>query len=559
MKSILKSSAAHRAAHETSGSNLSSALCRGYKPRASRAAIIGAATLCALPAAAAAKAPKASPAKAERPNIIFFLIDDMGWCDSEVAYGDSLYPVNRRFHTPNMKKLSEKGVIFTSAYAAPVSTPTRTSLMTGLNAAHLGVTNWTALEKNSPTDASGAYDKIANDSLVPPKWNHNGISPTAPLENGYTATPMVQLLKDAGYYTIHVGKGHWSTAGSPGANPYNFGFCVNVAGSVAGMPNSYYGEQNYGNTVGKWSPQATMNMAEYYGTPTHLTEALTLEALKTLDYPVKNGIPFYLYMSHHGVHTPITPDKRFVDRYLSEGLDKGQSNYASLVEGVDKSLGDIMKYLDDNKIADNTIIIFYADNGGNSENKKKGGVLHTQNLPLREGKGSCYEGGIRVPMMAYWPGVNKPGKRIDTPVICDDFFPTILSMGGVRNYTTTQTLDGMDITPLITGKGKAPAADRELVFHYPHQWKPYRLDDIDYLTSMRKGDWKIVYRQRTGALELYNLKQDIGERNNLAAANPAKLREMATLLSRKLRTWQAPMPTLRATGQTIPYPDELLP
>lgn len=492
-----------------------------------------------------------------RPNIIFFVVDDMGWGDSSVAYGDSLYPVNKRFYTPNMEKLANKGVRFGNAYACPVSSPTRTSMMSGMNSAHTGITDFTTAVPGVPSDASHKPEALANDVLLPPDWNWNGISPTQGSPRTIQITPLAQLLKDNGYYTIHVGKGHWAAAGTPGASPYNLGFCVNVAGQVAGKPTSYYGEENYGNTKEKWSTFSTMNMTEYYGTNTHLTEALTLEALKTLDFPIKQGIPFYLHLAHHGVHTPITPDPRFVQHYLDEGLDQGQANYASLVEGVDKSLGDVMDFLDEKGIADNTIIIFLSDNGGNSENLSKGGIVHTQNLPLREGKASCYEGGVRVPLMMYCPGETEAGKKIDAPVICEDIYPTILDLANIKNYNTIQQLDGLSLADAAKGKATLDP-ERELVFHFPHQWKPYPLEDIDYLTAMRKGDWKIVYRHRTQDLELYNLKKDIGERNNLAKKNPKKLKEMAKGLSDKLREWKSPMPAFRENGKQIPYPDELL-
>lgn len=521
----------------------------------------------------------------QKPNIVFFLVDDMGWLDSSVAYGEESYPLNLRYHTPNMQRLAERGTLLTNAYVSPVSSPTRTTLMTGMHASHARITDFTTAVPGVPSDASHRPEALANDVLIRPDWNYNGISPTEGIPHTQHVTPMVRLLKDDGYYTIHVGKGHWAAAGTPGASPYNMGFCVNVAGQVAGKPTSYYGEENYGNVAGKWNVFTTQNMAEYYGTKTHLTEALTLEALKTLDYPIDNGIPFYLYMAHHGVHTPITPDPRFVQKYLDAGLDQGQANFASMIEGVDKSLGDIMDYLDRRGIADNTIIVFLSDNGGNSENTSKGGVLHTQNAPLREGKSSCYEGGIRVPMMVCWPERTAAGTRINTPVCAEDLFPTILEMAGIERYETVQQVDGRSLVRLLTdgsqAVGRAMRAgriadqkaanayvidesvsgidpEREVVTHFPHQWKPYPLEDIDYLSSLRKGDWKIVYRHRTQALELYNLREDIGERNDLAARNPAKLRELAALLGDKLRGWNASMPLIRSSGERIPYPDELL-
>ena len=556
------------------------------KPNSGKAALLGA--MCATVAACTD-----SRHGGERPNIIFFLVDDMGWVDSSVPYDGNIYPNNLRFNTPNMERLARRGTIFSNAYACPVSTPTRTSLLSGMNAAHTGITNWTSPVKDTPSDATGGavammapgsvgqqggMDIYPEGYLTRPDWTLNGMSPVPGVDSTLYATPMVQLLKDAGYFTIHVGKGHWASAGTPGASPYNMGFVVNVAGNVAGMPRSYQGEDNYGNTPERWNYLAVQNMTEYYGTHTHLTEALTREALKTLDFPVENGIPFYLYMSHHGTHPPIQRDDRFVEKYLEAGMDEGQARYASMVEGIDKSLGDILNYLDDKGIADNTAIIFMTDNGGNSENVQKGGVPHTQNLPLREGKGSVYEGGIRVPLIVCWPGKVPAGAREDTPAIAEDLFPTILDIAGVsydEPGAIVQELDGQSLIPGITAGGSVlkgaaegyavagaevgagSGAERALIFHYPHQWKPYRLDDIDYLSAIRKGDWKLVYRMREARLELYNLREDIGETHDLAAENPQKCAELATILSDKLREWGSPMPFNPAEGKPVPFPDEL--
>ena len=431
------------------------------KPNSGKAALLGA--MCATVAACTD-----SRNGGERPNIIFFLVDDMGWVDSSVPYDGNIYPNNLRFNTPNMERLARRGTIFSNAYACPVSTPTRTSLLSGMNAAHTGITNWTSPVKDTPSDATGGavammapgsvgqqggMDIYPEGYLTRPDWTLNGMSPVPGVDSTLYATPMVQLLKDAGYFTIHVGKGHWASAGTPGASPYNMGFVVNVAGNVAGMPRSYQGEDNYGNTPERWNYLAVQNMTEYYGTHTHLTEALTREALKTLDFPVENDIPFYLYMSHHGTHTPIQRDDRFVEKYLEAGMDEGQARYASMVEGIDKSLGDILNYLDDKGIAENTAIIFMTDNGGNSENVQKGGVPHTQNLPLREGKGSVYEGGIRVPLIVCWPGKVPAGAREDTPAIAEDLFPTILDIAGVsydEPGAIVQELDGQSLIPEIT-------------------------------------------------------------------------------------------------------------
>lgn len=529
---------------------------------------------------------------AEKPNIVFFIVDDMGWVDSSVAYGEQVYPNNMRYNTPNMQRLASQGVMLTNAYACPVSTPTRTSLITGVNAAHSRITNWTSTVRDTPSDATGGAVAMAQTgangdiggSLERPEWNINGMSPEEGVENTLYATPLPKLLRDAGYYTIHVGKAHWASAGTPGASPYNMGYNVNVSGNVAGMPRSYLSEENYGNTAEKWNMLAVQNMTEYYGTGVHLTEALTREALKTLDFPIAQDIPFYLYFAHYATHTPIQRDPRFVQKYLDAGMDEGQARYASMVEGVDKSLGDLLDFLEAKGVAEETIIIFMTDNGGNAENKAKGGVRFMHNLPLRNGKGSVYEGGIRVPLMVKWSGKVAPNTRVNTPVICEDLFPTILGMAGVKNYDVVQTVDGKSLVNLVT-KGSQLAAkaakrgeiadqkaanafvvpeevsgidpERALIFHYPHQWKPYDLEDIDYLSAVRKGDWKLVYRMRTGELELYNLKSDIGEQNNVVTEHPEKVKELAAAISTKLREWNSPMPKSKADGKVVPLPDKL--
>ncbi|MBP3774590.1 MAG: sulfatase [Bacteroidaceae bacterium] len=499
-------------------------------------------------------------AKQKQPNIIFFLVDDYGWADSQVQYGQDLYPRNNMFHTPNMLRLAQKGVVMTNAYACSLSTPTRTSLMSGLNSAHLRITTFTSPKKDTPTDASGGTIGVINenesDPLARGDWNWNGISTRPGVNNTMYITPFVQHLKNAGYFTIHVGKAHWGTYGTPGCSPYNMGFIVNVAGSCNGFPRSYLGKENYGNNSDMWTFNAVQSLAEYYGTDTHLTEALTLEAKKALEYPISKGQPFYLYMSHYGVHTPITRDDRFIQRYLDMGLDEGAARYSSMVEGVDKSLGDLMDFLDEKGIADNTIIIFMSDNGGHSANTVKGGTAHTQNAPLREGKASVYEGGIRVPEMFYWPGKTQAGQRIDTPTMPEDMYPTIMEMAGIKNYTTVQDMDGQSLVSLIT-KNTGVSPDRELVFHMPHQWRIEDQDDIDFMTAMRKGEWKLVYRMHTGALELYNIKNDLSEMHNVADQHPQLVKDMAKALGNRLRSWRANMPIVRATGKPVAMPDEL--
>ncbi len=523
----------------------------------------------------------------QKPNIILFLIDDLGWLDTSVAFGEEVYPFNQRHDTPNISSLAEQGAIMSSAYVCPVSTPTRTSIMSGMNAARTRITNYTSVNKDWNPDGNDTPSALENDVLKRTEWNINGITPVQEegLDRCVHVTPFPQILKDNGYFTIHVGKAHWSTNGTPGANPLNMGFCVNVAGQVAGKPRSYYGEENYGNTPEMWNYFSVQNMTEYYGTSTHLTEALTLEALKTLDYPIDNDIPFFLNFCHHAVHTPIHRDPRFFQKYVDRGMDEGQARFASMCEGMDKSLGDLIAYLKQRGVMDNTAIIFMSDNGGNSENLSKGGERHTQNSPLREGKASCYEAGIRVPMVVYWKGKVAAGTRLNTPVVAEDLYPTILEMAGIDQYQTVQEIDGKSIVKLLTDGSEAvrKAMDkgditnqkeaydfevaeeisgidphRAVLAHFPHQWKQYQLHDIDYMSALRKGDWKIIYRHREQKLELYNIAEDITERNDLSQSNPEKLREMAEALTAKLEGYDALLPTFRSTGERIPMPIELL-
>lgn len=523
----------------------------------------------------------------QKPNIILFLIDDLGWLDTSVAFGEEVYPFNLRHDTPNLTAMAEKGAIMSSAYVCPVSTPTRTSIMSGMNAAHTRITNYTSVNRDWNPDATDTPSAQENDVINRTEWNVNGITPyeAEGLERCVHVTPYPQILKDNGYYTIHVGKAHWAPNGTPAANPYNMGFCVNVAGQVSGKPRSYYGEENYGNTPEMWNDFSVQNMTEYYGTPTHLTEALTLEAIKTLDYPIAKGMPFYLNFCHHAVHTPIHRDPRFFQKYVDRGMDEGQARFASMCEGVDKSLGELIAYLEEKGVMDNTAIIFMSDNGGNSENLSKGGERHTQNSPLREGKASCYEAGTRVPMVVYWKGKVAAGTRLNTPVVAEDLYPTILEMAGIKKYETVQELDGKSIVRLLTDGSAAVRQamdegkitnqreafdfrideqisgidpEREVLAHFPHQWKPYQLHDIDYMSSLRKGDWKIVYRHREQTLELYNIGEDITERNDLSKSNPEKLREMAEALTAKLEGYDALLPTFRSTGERVPMPTGLI-
>ena len=482
-----------------------------------------------------------------KPNIIVFLVDDMGWQDCSVNFWTHQTPLNKLYHTPNMERLAQQGMKFTNAYAAPVCTPSRSSMLTGVNSAHLGITNWTSPWKNNNTDSK-------DEQMSESDWNINGLSPVPGIEKTYYATPFPSILKETGYYTIHVGKAHWASMGTPGANPYNMGFMVNVSGHAAGHPQSYYGKDNYGNISGKTSAQAVPDLEEYFGTDTFLTEALTLEAIKALQAPIRNKQPFYLNMANYAVHTPIMADKRFIKKYLDTGMDTTEAKYASLIEGMDKSLGDIMDFLKEKKVDQNTIIIFMSDNGGLSTTPLRGGKAHSQNLPLKAGKGSVYEGGIREPMIIKWPGVVQPNSTANQYVMIEDFFSTILQMAGLKNYQSVQPIDGKSLIPILKNANFSDTS-RSLIWHYPNKWIDKDGPGINYYSAIRKGNWKMIYSMRTGKKELYNLAIDMGESNDLSANYTDKLLELSTLLSNQLRKWKAPMPRFKNTGQLVPFSD----
>jgi arylsulfatase A-like enzyme len=447
-----------------------------------------------------------------------------------------------------MERMASEGMKFTNAYATPVCTPSRISLLTGMNASHHGVTNWTSPKKNNNTD-------YVDDQMAAVSWNINGLSPVPGIPNTVYATPFPQLLKNAGYFTIHIGKAHCAPMGTPGANPYNLGFMVNISGHAAGHPQSYLGKDNFGNNAGKSGDHAVPDLEEYFGTDTFLTEALTLEAIKAMEAPVKNMQPFFLNMAQYAIHLPFDKDQRFFSKYIDAGLTETEAKYASLIEGMDKSLGDIMDWLQNKKIDKNTIIIFMSDNGGLSM-APRSGVAFSRNNPLKSGKGSVCEGGIREPMLVKWPGVIKQGTVTDQYLIIEDFFPSILQMAGIQKYKTVQTIDGKSFVPVLKNKNYLDTT-RSLVWHYPNKWLQQGGPGISYKSAIRQGKWKLVYDMRKGKSELYNLQDDIGETNDLSNTFSVVTKKMAELLTYQLKKNNAAMPSFKNSGKQVPWPDEV--
>ena len=486
-----------------------------------------------------------SSALASKPNIVVFLIDDMGWQDTSVPFAEEPTPLNQRYRTPNMEKLAASGMKFTQAYACSVCSPSRVSLMTGLNAARHKVTNWT-LRENASNDAK-------HPRLTFPDWNVNGLSPVAGIERTIHAKPLPALLREAGYHTIHAGKAHFGAIGTPGEDPKQLGFDVNIGGHAAGGPGSFLGTQNFSAAFRNGSPVWDVpGLEKYHGKDIFLTEALTIESNRAMDAAVAEGRPFFLYLAHYAVHVPFAPDSRFIEPYLERGLDKTEAMYAAMVEGMDKSLGDIVTNVEKHGLRDQTVIMLMSDNGGLSAHGR-GGKRHSHNRPLSSGKGSAHEGGVRVPMIIDWPKVTKRNSICAHPVIIEDFFPTILEIAGIDDYPA---IDGVSLKRLLEGK---PAAlrERSLFWHFPNHWGPGG-PGIGPSSTIRRGDWKLIYyhdHARRDRYELFNLRQDLGERTNLSAQKPDIRRSLARELAEHLRSAGATMPVVKATGKPVPMPE----
>ena len=453
----------------------------------------------------------------EHPNIIVFLVDDMGLMDTSVPFitdsqGTPIrYPLNDWYHTPNMVRMAKQGICFSTFYAQSVSSPSRASIMTGQNATRHRTTNWIMPESNNRNE------------FGPDAWNWQGIA--------RSSITLPRMLKQGGYKTIHVGKAHFGCNNSEGANPLNIGFDVNIAGSAIGHPGSYYGEDGYGNIKGE-KRRVVTGLEKYHGTNIFLTEALTIEAKQQISQAVEERQPFFLYLSHYAVHSPFMNDPRFSERYQSSNKPQFAKNFATLVEGMDKSLGDIMDQLEELGIAENTLIIFLGDNGSDAPLGEALG--YSSSDPLRGKKGTEYEGGMRVPFMMCWgkPDVSNKFQKalpisqggVQTQLgTVMDLYPTLLSVAHVKN-PKRHVIDGFNLKKQLMGK---PSTKRPETFlmHFPHQ------HNSSYFTSYRNGDWKLIYEYNpetpdSPGYQLYNLKDDFSESQNLADIQKKKLIEM---------------------------------
>jgi arylsulfatase A-like enzyme len=495
----------------------------------------------------AAGTANASGADLSHPNIVVFLVDDMGVMDTSVPFltdeagKPKRYPLNDYYRTPNMERLASIGIRFNNFYAMSVCSPTRISIMSGQNAARHHTTNWI----NPRRDNRGP--------LGPPGWSWKGLNTRS--------VTLPRLLQEVGYRTIHVGKGHFGSDESAGAEPLNLGFGVNVAGASFGAPGSYYGSQNYGHGTRR-AHQAVPHLEKYHGTETFLTEALTIEAKARVTDSVNAGRPFFLYMSHYAVHAPFHSDPRFADHYRNSGKPLAAQAFATLIEGMDKSLGDILDHLETLGVAEDTLVFFLGDNGSDAPLGHEHAVACA--APLRGKKGAHYEGGMRVPLIAAWAktGNNKPLQQefsiatggIQSQVAAvHDLFPTIAAIVGIET-AENHIVDGLNLATLLTG---SPDRSREETFlmHYPHS--PHR---SDYFTCYRDRDWKVIYHyfpseaSEGSHYQLYNLADDPFESANLAAAQPDKLRSMMQSLAASLEKHKALYPVSKQDSSTPQKP-----
>lgn len=468
---------------------------------------------------ASSTALQAAEAQPARPNIVIFLVDDMGLMDTSLPFltdeqgRPQRYPLNDYYRTPNMVRLAERGIRFNNFYAMSVCSPTRVSIMTGQNAARHRTTNWINPDKDN-RGPSG-----------PPEWNWQG------LKRGDATLP--RLLQSAGYRTIHVGKGHFGARRFEGAEPKNLGFDVNVAGGSIGSPASYFGQKNYGNGQPP-AANAVPGLEKYHGSETFLTEALTTEAKAHVSEAVESRQPFFLYLAHYAVHAPFNSDPRFADHYRDSGKPAPAQAFAALIEGMDRSLGQVLDQLDALGVADNTLVFFLGDNGSDAPLGHEHAVACA--APLRGKKGAHYEGGMRVPFIAAWAkaDADNPHQR-RLPIAAGaiqsqqaavyDLLPTILGLLDLA-APKEHVVDGSSLAALLTGQPDGSREERFLM-HYPHS--PHR---SNYFTVYRHGPWKAIYHYFPSAAsegshyQLYHLGDDPFESRNLAATEPERLGTM---------------------------------
>lgn len=439
-----------------------------------------------------------SAAEAGRPSVVFIMLDDLGATDLG-CYGSKYY------ETPHIDRLASQGMRFTQAYAAcPVCSPTRAALLTGLYPARLHLTDF----------IPGEVDHRKH-KLLRPEFHQE-----LPLER----VTIAERLQDAGYVTAAIGKWH---LGGTGFEPQRQGFETAMGGFERGSVQSHFAPylKDGRQLPGLENPPE----GEY------ITERLTAEAEKFLEQQTAER-PFFLYLSHYAVHTPLQARQEAIDRYTAKGSRGLQRNpvFAGLVDAMDHSVGRVLAKLDELKLADRTLVIFTSDNGGLATSGWPTDLPATNNAPLREGKGYLYEGGIRVPLIVRWPGHAQPGSTCDVSTITMDLTATICA---ACNVAVSDPLDGVSIAALLEGQTIPPR--ETLYWHYPH----YSPQGGHPGCAIRDGDYKLIEFYDSGRRELFNLATDASESQNLIDREPQVAERLAAKLASWLKQVDAEMPT----------------
>ncbi|MEO0529902.1 MAG: sulfatase-like hydrolase/transferase [Planctomycetota bacterium] len=473
----------------------------------------------------------------ERPNVVLFFVDDMGWADWERS---ALNPNGSVvFETPNLSRLANSGVVFDNGYASsPVCSPSRVSLMTGLSPA-----------RHRTTDFIGAGTPSIRGVGPPTGWSQNLAA---------SEVTIAEALLDEGYNTGFFGKWHLGQGTNPSANPLANGYRVNVGGTNSGNPGFAGGF--FAGADGMWDGMPGLSTPGEFASDAYLSDALSDRAADFVTSSTSAGEPFFLTMSHYLVHTPIQAPQDLVTKYTnkinqlqSRGVDlNGHDNptYAGMVEKLDQSVGRVLDRLEDpngdqdlsDSVLDDTIIVFTSDNGGLTS------FSVTENGPLREGKGSIYEGGIREPYVISWAGNANVGSGVvnSTNVVTHDLYPTLLSLTGVQgNAAHNARLEGIDLAPALAGQ----TLDRgPIVWHYPHHSPQDSSDNGSivnggqFVSAVRDGDWKLIWFHEQARYELYNLASDLGETTSVLAANAEVAMGLSVELRRNLAETDAQMP-----------------
>jgi arylsulfatase A-like enzyme len=438
------------------------------------------------------------------PNIVLILADDLGWADP-ACYGSKVH------ETPHLDQFAREGVLFTDAYAAaPVCSPTRASLLTGKCPARLHLTIW-------------------REAALEPPRNRRLLPPVAVADLPHSETTIAKRLRGAGYLTALVGKWH---LGDAAHYPETHGFDINIGGTQWGAPNTYFYPYSGGETHKdgfRYVPHLEFGQPGEY-----LTDRLTDEALKIIDRA--GDRPFFVYLAHHAPHTPIEAkpaDIQHCVESLAENAPHRNAAYAAMIRSLDENVGRVLAHLQERGLAERTIVIFNSDNGGYIGNYQKRQV--TDNAPLRSGKGSLYEGGVRVPLIVRWPGVTPRGAVCHEPVLSTDLFYTLGEMAGLSPPAESPA-DGCSLAPLL--KNPQGHLDRDaLYFHYPHYY-----ETTSPVSSIRAGDWKLLEYYEDHHAELYNLRADLSEKTDLAAQQPEKTRQLRDRLHAWLEAVDAQMP-----------------